>query len=407
MHVTADDAAHWLPVRDAAKATGVPVRTIYSHIERKMIEARKLDGSTLHVQRAAVEQLVDPVAARANRGSAESPALAAARERVAVKHLEVQELTSEVAAERHRQELAQVEAEREQKRQLIGLQVARERFALERERDEYRRQEEEREERARREAQNLAAEHAASEERRRQVELDRAAAVRRRAWEDRWVVWAERWISNETGEWPDPQRADALVRNALKGLPQSSPDEVAENRLERRLRVELSDAIERRTSARLTEMRLLVATAAALGLAGPGQMARRILPSVVAAAEKVDPESAAGQVLIALAARTAYDAAKRADGIEQALQSHELEKKRRQQEWAVCRLLLHTTVRQALPPESTCNEIEEGVGILRDRLEREARYGDPKEFEKAAESRLWELRRRVKDRVDRERRARK
>jgi excisionase family DNA binding protein len=303
MQQAGDGAAEWVPIREAAQACGVPLRTVYALVERNEVASRKVG----RVSRVNLDDVRRAAATRAGaspgRHVADSPAITAARERVAAMHLAAQEAQSAVAVERHRQELADAEAERERKRVLLELEVQRARFGLLRDRSEYQREEQERQSRLRQ------AEHERAIDLRRQ-ERQRAAervATERKTWEEHWLAWATQWADEQTGTLCGRDEVLPLVRSSLRGLDPSHADSLIKPILLRALDLRFHSEIVERERQLLADAREQVARQATRIIAGFGEPFELVLPIALAAAALVDPHTLAGKVAICLVARSGYE----------------------------------------------------------------------------------------------------
>jgi hypothetical protein len=303
MQQTQEDVAEWVSIREAARACSVAIRTIYAQVERNELDTRKV-GRMLHVKLSEVRRLAERQTGNvAGRGPADMPALAAARERVTAMHLAVQEAQSGVLLERHRQELAAAEEERDRKRALLELQAERERLALFRDRAALEREQAERGEQIRRAEHERALARAARE---RELTAERAAA-RRATWEAVWVAWASAWLDQHLGIEGDKRKLTSVVRKSLELAEPCHPDDVVGYCLERTLHQEFDPEITARTRRDAEEKRERTAREVARAVAGDTDAVPLLMPWARLGLTIVDPTTMVGKVALVLLVREAYD----------------------------------------------------------------------------------------------------
>lgn len=141
------DDSVWVSAAEAARLTGLSVRTLKRMVEEGQLQSKKTPGLHVRVLRADVDKLLRPTGVASASGSSVSSVLVSKRE-------EVESIGLELQAERGRRELANfraqdAEAERERKETRRSQRLANKRalagIALERERDTERREREQRE----------------------------------------------------------------------------------------------------------------------------------------------------------------------------------------------------------------------------------------------------------------------
>jgi hypothetical protein len=217
---------HWVKVPEAAKASGLGERTLYTRLAEGALVGQRMEGVT-HVRLAdclrlaaerggdAPEREASPPPPRraAHAGQSDPEALAHARllQRARLEsELRAAEVERRAAAAAER-EVAEREQERDQQRRLL-----RERAALQLEDERIRLKEEREARRAERERERLLEDGAMAA---RAAEARALAA--RRSWERRWLTQVSQWVDQELGA----AHHSAALETAARTLARFAPEE--------------------------------------------------------------------------------------------------------------------------------------------------------------------------------------
>lgn len=190
---TAPPDTGWVPVSRAAEIAGIPKRTLYSHIERRELPVREMEGIR-HVQLEALQALAARRAAANGAGALQSaaaaqhahglppPELTEARTRVELHRLTAEELRAADQVRDVREDVAAAEVLRAAKRIREEIAADKERLELEQLawHQQHERAEAERAARAKAQQRHALVERERAEEAR--AEARRRAETARRLW---------------------------------------------------------------------------------------------------------------------------------------------------------------------------------------------------------------------------------
>lgn len=255
------DPGEWLPVRAAAEACNMSLRTLYGYVERKALQAKTIDGRThvrvpdveqiaarLHAARERVQTDADKLEGKQSDGDSASAAakqfsIADEHARVERARAEEERIRAETALERTKAEAEATQAEREQHRQERELAIHRGKLEVEHEafRKGLERQRAANELVSETEAakRKLAEQHHSAEQRR----AEERNAAKHRAWVQQWVERVVPWLDEKVGIASIGQ-GQAAVRRALAEQTADTPDAVVEKILESELRREFRDVFD-------------------------------------------------------------------------------------------------------------------------------------------------------------------
>lgn len=302
----------WVGVQDAARASGVATRTLYSWIKGKRLTSKKIAGLqhvTLADVHAAAARLQTPVGASARAtqqpavAASASTAVARARDELEVTRIETEHLKTQAARLRAKDDLALLEAERDKRRQLTEIELERQRLALRREEADHERSIADMAAREEAESRRRAADADNVRLKREREQAARSAAHRRERWLRDWVKRATDWaVAEGLPEIAGPMLP--IVRAALQELGPDDPPNVAEDVIYHSLVQAFPTEVARHQEALLRQARTYAAQSAAQAARGESASVQRaVYTAARTAADEVDPQTPDGWNFIEETAR--------------------------------------------------------------------------------------------------------